>query len=162
MYTDLDAIRQQLIPHHQWTVYDNQNDAVLGTLVARLLLARSRNYRRTRDQNRALRDAPPKWRIISAAWASRIWMLSTASLRSRGTLLKTIWDQWWHGENQWVAGAMDGVCPLCRAPVCSQAHILCLCPSLDRIRKEHLFSICSATHHLPQGLCRQLAAQLPT
>ena len=25
----------------------------------------------------------------------------------RATLLKTIWDQCWHGENQWVAGVMD-------------------------------------------------------
>ena len=30
--------------------YDYQDDVVIGTLAARLFLARSRNYRRNRDQ----------------------------------------------------------------------------------------------------------------
>ena len=158
IYTDLDAIRQQLLPHHQWTIYDNHDDAVLGTLSARLLLARSRNYRRTRDQYRLRRGAPPKWRGTSSMWASHIWRLPETSLRRRGTSLKTIWDQWWHGENQWIAGAPDGACRLCKAPICSQAHILCVCPVTAHIRQENLLSIKSATQRLPPGPSRHLAS----
>ena len=55
-------------------------------------------------------------------------------------------NHWWHGENKRVAGTSDSTCPLCHAPLCSQTHILCVCPSLDHIRKEQLSSIRSATN----------------
>ena len=119
---DLVAFRQQLVPYTQWQIGDHRDEAVLSTLNARLLLARSHTYRCTRDQYRASRGAPPKWRSITPTWASRIWGLHKVSLRRRGTLLKTMWDQWWHGENKAVAGLWDTQCPLCQA--LASSHIM--------------------------------------
>ena len=153
---DLVAFRQQLVPYTQWQIGDHRDEAVLSTLNARLLLARSHTYRCTRDQYRASRGAPPKWRSITPTWASRIWGLHKVSLRRRGTLLKTMWDQWWHGENKAVAGRLDIQCPLCQAPLCSQAHILCVCPVIDHLRADHLRSLHSATTRLPPGPQRHL------
>ena len=82
--------------------------------------------------------------------------LSRTCLRRRGTLLRTIWDQWWQGENTLVAGVQEGACPLCSATVCSQAHILCVCPSLDHILKDQRCSIMSTSNRLPLGPQRQL------
>ena len=103
-FTDLAAFRQQLVPHTQLQTYDNRDEAVLSTLNARLLLARSHMYRCTRDQYRASRGALPRWRSTTPTWASRVWGLHKVSLRRRGTLLKTMWYQWRHGENKAVAG----------------------------------------------------------
>ena len=50
--TGLAAFRQQVVPCTHRQICDYQDEAVLGTLNARLLLARSRTYRRTRDQYR--------------------------------------------------------------------------------------------------------------
>ena len=119
-------------------------------------MTRSSNYRCNRDHYRSLRGAPPKWRSTSPAWASHIWALPKTSLRRRGTLIKTMWDQWWHGENTSVAGVQEGACPLCRATVCSQDHIQCVCLSLE----EQLLSITNASYHLPQGPQRQLITTL--
>ena len=85
IYTDLGAIRQQLLPHHQWTVYDNQDmrSSVLWRLDYSLPAPAITDYR-------SRRGAPHKWRVTSSAWASHIWMLPKTSLRRRGTLLKTI------------------------------------------------------------------------
>ena len=107
IYTDLDAIRQQLLPHHQCKVYYNQDmrSSVLWRLDYYLPAPAITDYR-------SRRGAPHKWRVTSSAWASHICMLPKTSLRRRGTLLKTIWDHWWHGEHQWVAGALDGSCLL--------------------------------------------------
>ena len=120
------------------------------------LLARSRNYRRIRDEYRSSRGAPPKWRTTSPQWASYIWALPSATLKRRGTLLRTIWDQWWHGENQLVAGVEDGLCPLCQGTVYSQAHIICDCPYLEPFRAEQLSPILGATRRLPAGPQRSL------
>ena len=119
--TDLAAFRQQLVPYTHWQICCNQDEAVLSTLNARLLLATSRTYRCTRDQYRARRGALPKWRATTPTWASHVWALHKASFRRRGTLLKTMWDQWWHGENNAVAGLLDTQCPMCQATTCSQA-----------------------------------------
>ena len=133
--TDLASFRQQLVPYTHWQICDHQDEPVLSTLNAHLLLARSRTYRRTRDQYRARRGAPPRWRSTAPTWASHVWALPKASFRRRGTLLKTMWDQWWHGENKSVAGLYTQS-PLCQAIICSQAHILCVCvcPLLEHIR----------------------------
>ena len=156
--TDLAAFCKQLIPHTHWQLCDHQEEAVLNTLNARLALARSHTYRHTRDQYRARRGAPPRWQTTAPAWASHVWSLNKTSLRRRGTLLKTIWDQWWHGENRAVAGLSDTQCPLCQAPLCSQAHIVCACPALDHLREDHLRSLATSTTRLPQGPQRQLIA----
>ena len=47
--TDLAAFRQQLVLHIQWQIGDHHDEAVLSTLNARLLLARSRTYRCIRN-----------------------------------------------------------------------------------------------------------------
>ena len=154
--TDLATFRQQLIPHTRWQLCDHQDEAVLSTLNARFALARSRTYRSTRDQYRARRGAPPKWRTTSPTWVSHVWSLNKASFRRRGTLLKTMWDQWWHGDNKAVAGLLDTHCPLCQDPIYSQAHILCVCPALEHIREDHLRSLAASTTRLPQGPQRQL------
>ena len=156
IFTDLEAVRQQLIPHTRWHLCDHQDVAVLNTLNARFAFGRSRTYRSTRDQYRARRGAPPKWRNITPSWASHIWSLNKASFRRRGTLLKTMWDQWWHGENKAVAGLLDTHCPLCQDPICSQAHILCVCPALDHLRADHLRSLATSLTRLPQGPQREL------
>ena len=154
--TDLTAFRQQLIPHTHWQLCDHQDEVVLNTLNARLALARSHNYRCTRDQYRARRGASPRWRATAPFWASHVWSLHRAPLRRRGTLLKTMWDQWWHGENKAVAGLPDIHCPLCQEPTCSQAHILCVCPALEHLREDHLRSLATSLTRLPQGPQRQL------
>ena len=46
--------------------------------------------------------------------------------------------------------------PLCPAPICSQAHILCVCPVLEHLREDHLRSIATTTTSIPQGPQRQL------
>ena len=154
--TDLAAIRQQLVPHTQWQICDHQDESVLSTLNARLLLARSRTYRCTRDQYRARRGALPKWRSSTPTWASHVWALHKVSLRRRGTLLKTMWDQWWHGGNKAVAGLLEIQCLLYHAAICSQDHILCACPALDHLRQDNLRSLTMANTRLPQGPQRQL------
>ena len=74
-------------------------DHVLSILMIEAIAAKEKrenhNYPQTRDQYWALREAPPKWSSTYPLWASRVWSLSAASLRPRGTLLRTIWDQWW-------------------------------------------------------------------
>ena len=157
--TDFAGVRQQLASYSNWSFRGHQDDITLGPLPARQLLARSRNYRRRRDDYRSIRGAPPKWRTTSPQWASSIWAIPTASLKRRGTLLRTIWDQWWHGENQIVAGLDDGLCPLCRGTVYSQAHILCECPHLELYRTEQLSSILGATRRIPAGPQRSLIQQ---
>ena len=149
--TDLAAFRQQLVPYTHLQICDYQDEAVLK---ARLLQARSRTYYRTRDQYRARRGAPPKWRSTTLAWASHVWALPKASFQRRGTLLRTIWDQWWHGETKSVAGLLDTECLLCHASVCSQA-----CPSVVHLRKDHFRSFATAYNRLPQGPQRQLLVQ---
>ena len=89
-------------------------------------------------------------------WASYVWSLNKASFRRRGTLLKTMWDQWWHGEKKAVAGLLDTHCPLCQDLICSQAHILCVCPALEHLREDHLLSLATSTTRLPQGPQRHL------
>ena len=152
IFTDLAAFRQQLVPHTRWQICDHRDEPVLSTLNARLLLARARTYRCTRDQYRATCGVPPRWRAITSSWASRVWGLHKVSLRRRGTLLKTMWDQWWHGENKAVAGLLDTQCLLCQAPLCSQAHIVCVCPVLEHLREDHLRSLNTATTRLHQDL----------
>ena len=154
--TDIAGVGRQLASYSSWSFRGHQHDITLGPLSARQLLARSRNYRRTRDDYRATRGAPPKWRTTSPQWASYIWALPTTSLKRRGTLLRTIWDQWWHGENQLVSGLEDGLCPLCQGTVYSQAHILCECPHLEPYRTEQLSSIFGATRRTPAGPQRSL------
>ena len=154
--TDIAGVRQQLASYSTWSFRGHQDDITLGPLPARQLLARSRNYRRSRDEYRTTRGAPPKWRSTSPQWASSIWALPAATLKRRGTLLRTMWDQWWHGENQLVAGSDDGICPLCQGTVYSQAHIICECPHLEPSRNEQLSSILGATRRLPAGPQRAL------
>ena len=154
--TDITGVRQQLASYSTWSFRGHQDDITLGPLPARQLLARSRNYRRIRDEYRTSRGAPPKWRTTSPQWASYIWALPATTLKRRGTLLRTIWDQWWHGENQLVAGSEDGLCPLCQGTVYSQAHILCECPHLEPYRTEQLSSIHGATRRIPAGPQRAL------
>ena len=154
--TDIAGVRQQLASYSTWSFRGHQDDITLGPLPARQLLARSRNYRRIRDEYRSARGAPPKWRTTSPQWASYIWALPATSLKRRGTLLRTLWDQWWHGENQLVAGFDDGLCPLCQGTVYSQAHILCECPHLEPYRQEQLLSIHNATRRTPAGPQRAL------
>ena len=55
---------------HQWTVYDNFNDAILGTLAARLLTP-------CPFTQLPAHPASPKCSVTSAAWASHIWKLPT-------------------------------------------------------------------------------------
>ena len=153
------GVRQQLASYSNWSFRGYQDDITLGPLPARQLLARSRNYRRRRDEYRSIRGAPPKWRTTSPQWASSIWAIPTASLKRRGTLLRTIWVQWWHGENQIVAGLADGLCPLCQGTVYSQAHILCECPHLEPYRTEQLSSVLGATRRIPAGPQRYLIQQ---
>ena len=140
--TDLDAMRQQLVPFLRWTFYDHHDDTPLGTLAARLLMARWRNYRRKRDQFWSLCGAPPKWRSISHAWASRIWALSKTSFRRRGTL---------YGQSGINVGRLEQN---------GNRHPGWFCPALHHIRKDQLFSITSASSRLPEGPQRQLIATL--
>ena len=79
-----------------------------------------------------------------------------------GTLLRPIWDQWWHGENRIVAGSPEVLCPLCNAGVCSQAHILCECPNQEPFRREHIFSINGAAHRFPSGPKQALVLDFST
>ena len=123
--TDFNGVKQQIASYSSWSFRDYQEDITLGPLPARQRLARSRTYRRTRDEYRALRGAPPKWRTNSPQWASHIWALPMASLNVGIPFRRTIWDQWWHGDNRSVAGLEDILCPLCHTVNYSQAHILC-------------------------------------
>ena len=52
--TDVAGIRQQLGCSHRWAFSDLHVDVVLGTIAARQLLARSKNYMRKRDYYRSL------------------------------------------------------------------------------------------------------------
>ena len=63
------GIKQQVGPYNQLSFRNHHKKITLGTLPARLLLARLRNYRRTRDEYRSLRGAPPKWQTTSPQWA---------------------------------------------------------------------------------------------
>ena len=122
---------------------DHHDEATLGTNPFWQLLARSRNYRRFRDGYWAVRGAHAKWRTTSHQWACHIWTLPTVSLRRRGTLLRTIWDQWWHGESRTVCGSPDGSYELCNA--------VCECPSLDSHPRVKLFSINGTAQQISAG-----------
>ena len=157
--TDLAVFRQQLVPSTHWQICDYQDEAVLSTLNVRLLWARSRTYHFTRDQYRAHRGALRRWRSTTPTSASHVWALHKASFRQRGTLLKNMWDQWWHGENKAVAGLLHTQCPLFQATTCSKAHILCVCPVLKHLWEDHLRSLTTANTRFPQGPQRQLIVQ---
>ena len=128
------------------------------TLAQRQLLARPTTTaaRAPRDLYRALRAAPSELELHLLLWALRVWSLSAVSLRRRGTLLRTTCDQWWHGEKQLVGGSYKRDCPLCQALVCSRAHIICSCPSLDSFRRDQLYSSRGANNRVRRALAAAL------
>ena len=109
--TDIAVIKQQLGPYEQWSFRDHHEDITLGTIPARQLLARSRNYLRTRDEYRSRCDAPPKWRYTSPQWASRILFavvaLSSGLFGTNGGMARI----------DLLLALTDGLYPLCGTSV---------------------------------------------
>ena len=112
-----------------------------------------------RDLIRTKRSAPPIWEDSHQSVGATFWFSRPRPLRKRVQALRTLWDLRWHGENKAVAAhSLDpqvSACPICRRH-CTQAHVLCDCPSTAGARMEGSFDLNLIVSRLPPGPTMEL------